>query len=414
MSVLAVDSGPFWLRLGASGEDGAVTRLHHEFPGRRAPHLGALYRAKVHTKDSRLGGVFCALGTHGTQGFLPTKGKPPAIGETLLVGIRREAIGAKACQLVPAPALRVPGATVRAKAEGLEVSPGPAGAGAADRALALAEAAFAPGEPGPVNAVPGVLRAITGLLSRETSEVRVTDPEVGALLRPWLEPLGIGVAAYDPAPLREVLDEAEEAALARIAALPGDGRVVFDETEALTAIDVDTGGRDARSAKGAQEAVAAALLSVIGRQASLRSLGGQIVLDLPRRAFASPKVLRDRLTKALRPIGRVSIPAVTNEGVVVVIAPREGPSLLERLTEPHGEGVRPARRLRADALAMRATRELEAALARDRAGRFTLSCPPRAAPYVEDASAALEARYGARFDVHPTEGPPHVRPQTVR
>lgn len=413
MSVLLADVGPGWFRLGLADEDGAVRRLHHEFAGRGEPRLGDLYRAKVHSNEARLGGVFCDLG--GPQGFMAVKGRPPRVGDTLLVGVRREAIGDKACQVVPAPALRLPGATVLRREEDSVVKDGPlavpptAEEAVRAEALALAERAFAPGEAGRVDVVPPLVRAFVSTLTGDVDEVRVTDPDAAGTLRRWLEPLGVGVALYDLAAVHAPLDEAECDALARAVPLPGGGRIVIDEAEALTAIDVDTGGRDARSARGAQEAVAAAMLSVIGRQAALRSLGGQIVIDLPRRAFASPKVLRDRLTKALAPLGRVSIPAVTNEGVVVVIAPRAGPSLLERLTEYDGEGVRPGRRLRADALAADACRRLERALAADRSARLTLACPARARPYVDGAAPALAARYGDRFEIEEREGPPDVR-----
>ena len=414
MSVLLADVGPFWLRLGLTDADGEVVRLHHEFPGRGEPRLGELYRAKVHANEPRLGGVFCDLG--GAQGFLPVKGHPPRVGDTITVWIRREAIGAKACQLVAAPSLRLPGATVRWGDEGtLTVSAGPlpvpdeASNVIREQALVAGEAAFAEGPPGLAGGAPPLVRAATGLVSSDTSEVRASDADAAATLRAWLEPLGLAVGLYDAAPIQAALDEAEEDALRRTVGLPGGGAVTFDEAEALTAIDIDAGRRDARSAKGAQEAVAATMLSVIGRQAALRSLGGQIVLDLPRRAFASPKVLRDRLTKALTPLGRVSVPAVTNEGVVVVIAPRAGPSLLERLTESDGDGVLPGRRLRDDALAASACRVLARSLSEDRAARRVLACPARARPYVEDAAPALMQRYGARFEIVTQEGPPDVR-----
>lgn len=413
MSVLLVDAGPVGFRLGLTDQNGDLHRLHHEFAVRKEARLGEVYRAKVHTRDQRLGGVFCVLDDLGMQGFLAIKDKAPRVGETILVGVKREAIGTKACQLVANPSLRLPGATVRDTNEGLTIAPGPLGEFEDPRTGALADEMFDGSAIGLAASVPPLLRAVMGFLSQEVEEVRATEPETAAMLRGWLEPSGLPVAAYDHEAVRAPLDDAEDDALLRVSSLAGGGRVVFDEAEALTAIDVDTGGRDARSAKGAQEAVAAALLSVIGRQASLRSLGGQIVLDLPRRAFASPKVLRDRLTKAFGPVWRVSIPAVTNEGVVVVIAPRSGPSLLERLTEPYpgvdGDVVMPGRRLRADVVAMRAARMLEAALIADRSAQLTLTCPARARAYIDDAVPTLTERYGARISIETEEGTPNVR-----
>ncbi|WP_031550653.1 ribonuclease E/G [Parvularcula oceani] len=411
MSVLLVDRTPLELRIGLLEED-RVVRLHHEYPQRVEPRLGALYQGRVHSKDNRLGGVFVDLGS--AQGFLPAEGRAmPPLGASLTVGIRREAIGDKAAQLVANPALRLPLATVRRRDGELACAPGPIGApeDGEEDALRLAGEAFAEGEAGPRSVPAPLIRAVTGLLTREIEEIHVTDADAAAALREALGPEADRVALAEPAALRAVLDEAEEEALWRIVPLPGGGRLVFDEAEALTAIDVDLGRQEGRSAKGAAERAFAALLPVLGRQGALRSLGGQIVIDLPRRAAPSPKILRDRLTKALSPLGRVSIPAVTGEGICVVIAPRPVPGLLERLTEPGEGSVLPGRRLRADVLAARSYRLLEARLLADRSGSCTLSCPERALPHLEgEAAEALRARYGARFTLSATSSEePHVR-----
>ena len=138
-------------------------------------------------------------------------------------------------------------------------------------------------------------------------------------------------------------------------------------------------------------------------EAALRALGGQIVLDLPRRALSSPKLLRDKLGRTFAHHGGASVPAVTPEGLCVVVAPRPGPSLLERLTEAGprtAEGVRPARILRPDVRAARAWREAEAGLIADRAGRVRISCDADARAYLTElALAPLRARYGDRIEM---------------
>ena len=400
MTRLLLDVTPLAWRLALVAED-EVTRLAHRYPARAEARLGDLYRAKATGRAPHLGGTFFDLGRVG--GFLPDRkgARPPRVGETLLVGIRRESIGGKSAQLIAQPALRLPSATVRLDGGG-EVRPGPlpdTGA-AADKARALAEGISADGAPGPVQPVAPLLSFVTESLTKDTEGLAVTDPDAAALLRPWLEPAGVAITLADPVAVRDVLDEVEEAALARIVDLDGGGRLVIDEAEALTAIDLDTGATQGRSQKGAGERALLAALSALERQAALRSLGGQIVLDLPRRALTSPKLLRDKLSRTFAHQGRPSVPAVTPEGLCVVIAPRPAPSLLERLTEPVGEGVRPGRALRADVRAARAYREAEAALIADRTAPVVIACAPDARAYLgEDALAPLTARYGDRVTV---------------
>jgi Ribonuclease G/E len=410
VSRLLVSRTPIGFRLGRMDEDGEVVRLHHELTERREPRLGDLVRAKIGRRDERLGGVFCDLG-EGGQGFLPVKGKPPTEGSTLLCEVRREAIGEKACGLSANPSLRLPGVTLRLEDGSATPGPVPVADEAAEAAARrLTEELERDGALGVVSAAPALVRALTGMLSREVEAVFCDDADDAALLKGWLSPLGVEVALQDPRRVRAPLDEAEEGALARTAPLPGGGRLTFDEAEALVAIDVDVGRTAGRSAKGAGSRAADALFPVLERQAALRSFGGQVVLDLPRAAIQSPKIVRDRLSRALSHFGRPSVPAVTGEGVCVAIAPRPVPSLLERLTEPFGGGVRPGRRLRADVLADRAFRLAEAALLADRTARVTLDCPERAASYLRAAEAALTDRYGARLTVETHEGDDvHVR-----
>ncbi|MBB4659421.1 ribonuclease E/G [Parvularcula dongshanensis] len=405
MSVLLVDRTPIELRIGRV-EDGAVTRLHHEYPSRGELRLGALVRARVERFEPRLGGAFCTVA--GRDAFLPVpKGKPPARGSMMLASVRREAIGEKAAQIGLNAALHLPGITVFEGEDGFVFKPGPLTvpetekASRREAAERMAKAVFAEGEEGVLGSPDPLIRSLMNVLDAGTREVHVTDPDLVPLLNETLAPLGIEVVAGNPRPLRSALDEAEEGALARTAPLPGGGRIVFDETEALTAIDVDLGRQDGRSKKGAAARATEDVFASLDRQSALRSLGGQIVLDLPRAAIRSPKIVRERLSKALSHGGRPSVPAVTGEGICVAIAPRSVPSLLERLTEASGGDVRPGRRLRSDVLAARAYRALEAALLADRSAQIRLTCAERAAPYLEASAPALAGRYGPRFRVEP-------------
>ena len=75
------------------------------------------------------------------------------------------------------------------------------------------------------------------------------------------------------------VEAALEAALGRTVALPSGGRLVIDETEALSAIDVDT--RGASSGAEALLRVNLEAAEEIPRQLRLRAIGGVIVTYLP-------------------------------------------------------------------------------------------------------------------------------------
>ena len=69
-------------------------------------------------------------------------------------------------------------------------------------------------------------------------------------------------------------------ALAPEISLPSGGRIIIEHTQALTAIDVDSGGHDGRGdpARLAVEANEEAGLEIV-RQLRLREIGGRVVID---------------------------------------------------------------------------------------------------------------------------------------
>ena len=71
------------------------------------------------------------------------------------------------------------------------------------------------------------------------------------------------------------IDEAFENAQASAVSLPGGGRLLFDQTRALTAIDVDAGG-----GQGGATRLNEVALAHIARHVSLRRIGGLMIVDL--------------------------------------------------------------------------------------------------------------------------------------
>ncbi len=77
------------------------------------------------------------------------------------------------------------------------------------------------------------------------------------------------------------VESAWTAALQRSVCLPGGGHVVFDQTEAMVTIDVNTGATPAKRVPKQNQALMTnlAAVAVIAREVQLRNLGGIIVID---------------------------------------------------------------------------------------------------------------------------------------
>ncbi len=131
------------------------------------------------------------------------------------------------------------------------------------------------------------LRIVRDLVSKDFSAIRVDDESTAARLREFLlavAPLlakNIDLWDQEPSLFEAFGVEAEiERALKSHVELPSGGSIVIQQTEALVAIDVNTGkfvGKD-----GLEETVFAANLEAvpeIARQMRLRDLGGLLVID---------------------------------------------------------------------------------------------------------------------------------------
>ncbi|XPV76536.1 MAG: Rne/Rng family ribonuclease [Desulfovibrio sp.] len=129
--------------------------------------------------------------------------------------------------------------------------------------------------------------------------------------------------------------------------LPSGGRLVFDQTEALTAIDVNSGriGGERNFHKMALKTNMEAA-EEIARQLRLRDLGGQVVIDFiemkdPKHCREVEKTMRQAFKndRARTDVGRVSA-----FGLMELVRQRLGSSALAVSTEPcpccNGTGIR--------------------------------------------------------------------------
>lgn len=153
-----------------------------------------------------------------------------------------------------------------------------------------------------------LLRVVVKSEMRHEKLARVAQAEgaitEGPAFERWCEalPYGAKVVSDNDA---EMVDAAFEDALASLVTLPKGGRLYIEQTRALTAFDIDTAGRKGRGSAGARAlALNRDAAREMARQASLRGLGGNLVLDCvgPLNAAARNEIQSTTLN-ALKAIG---------------------------------------------------------------------------------------------------------------
>jgi ribonuclease G len=182
-------------------------------------------------------------------------------------------------------------------------------------------------------------------------------------------------------------------ALARRVELPRGASLVFDELEALTAIDVNMGGAGVgRASDDAILSVNRAAAEEIARQVMLRNIAGLIVIDfISMRNKGNRRLLVDAMRRAFaddRVV--VDVLGMTPAGLVEVTRQRRGRSLAGIMCVP----VRRDAVLQPEALACAA---LRAALRTLGGGRPVLRCRPAVAAALKGALAAALAETERRL-----------------
>lgn len=134
---------------------------------------------------------------------------------------------------------------------------------------------------------------------------------------------------------------------ARTVTLPSGGQIVIDQTEALTAIDINTGRTGGK--KNFKETALKANMEAaeeIARQLRLRDLGGQVVIDFIE--MKDPAHLRE-VEKTIKTAmkndrARVDIGRMSRFGLMEIVRQRMGSSALSTNMEPcpccQGRGLR--------------------------------------------------------------------------
>lgn len=261
-----------------------------------------------------------------------------------------------------------------------------------------------------------VARALRDCVGVETDRVWIDDPAALAEARAYageampevLEKLGY----YEgPALFEEAGVEAEiEALLRHRVPLSSGGWITIETTEALTAIDVNSGsftassGLEETSYRINQDAAAE-----IGRQLRLRAIGGLVVIDFIH--LGDPGHIAEVLRTLAMSLGRDRVPTqispMSEFGLVEMTRKRVRDPMAKFLTEPH-RGVLSGGRVKTVAtIANEFLRRIEAE-GRANPGR-TLNCVahPEVARWISDEPVVLSRlreRIGCRFRIETREG----------
>lgn len=400
---LIIERSPFGLRAGLL-EDGRLLEVD-QLDEHLADPRGDIVLGRVRKVDRDLGAAFVDCG-YAADAFLGARdarhlagaGREETIdrlvaeGQGILVQVRQGPAAGKAARVTGDIALAGPHLVYRPRRRGIALSARlertPAAAeqraraqalfqdagvtvrsaapGATDAELlaelarlrarwaAIEAAAAAAVPPARLHGVDDPLhRLLLERIAPDLERIVVGDRASLARARNWLaewQPGAVERLASVPGPF-EATGAAEqlEGALQPAVPLPGGGSLIIQPTAALTAIDVNGGGRRALDAN-----LAAA--REIARQLRLRRIGGTIVvdfIDLPARTS------RARVLGALREAvagdpAPAQVFAMSRLGLVEISRKRLGPSLAEMLGRQcpscAGAGTLPALRWRAEQL----------------------------------------------------------------
>mgnify|MGYP002620332310 FL=1 len=260
-------------------------------------------------------------------------------------------------------------------------------------------------------------RALRNYVGAKLDRIRVNAAQGFAEARAWLfehapDYVGRLERFDDPAGLFDLFDIEQDIAdaLARRVALPSGGSIVFGETEALTAIDVDSGRASARG--NAFEEVALKIhleaAAEIARQLRLRGIGGIIVIDFLHMENAA---YRSRVVNALRQAlakdpASTKVLGMSALGLVEMTRKRTGEPLSARLFEAcptcDGDGQLPSLPAVLAELLRRAWRE---AASSPPGVKLEIACAPDVAALLDaDLRSRLERQIGAVVHVKPEPG----------
>ncbi len=192
---------------------------------------------------------------------------------------------------------------------------------------------------------------------------------------------------------RERADEAQELALQTVHPLAGGGSLSIETTRALTAIDVDVGGRGGPDAGRAAKTVNLAAIAAAARLLRLKGLGGLVVFDLVGKGHDGPALAAAARAAFSADDPGVAIGPISRFGLFELALPWRTRPVAERLTS-------------AEAQALSLIRALEREGRAHPGSRLIAACPADLARAAEPWLDALADRLGRRFAFEVRAGGP--------
>jgi ribonuclease E len=275
-----------------------------------------------------------------------------------------------------------------------------------------------------------VVRATRDYLRQDIGEVLVDNPEIHERMQKfmqqvapqWMERLKL---YSDETPLfsRFQIEHQIESAFSREVRLESGGAIVFDKTEALVTIDVNS----ARATKGADIEETALNTNLeaaeeVARQLRLRDLGGLVVIDfIDMTPMRNQRAVENKLTEALKvDRARVQVGRISRFGLLEMSRQRLRPSLGESssLVCPRCEGTGNIRSVRSSALSV--LRMVQEEAMKENTAAVHVHLPVETATYLLNEKrieiSAIESRIGTPLMVLPDESleTPHYHIRRLR
>ncbi|MDQ3617857.1 MAG: Rne/Rng family ribonuclease [Pseudomonadota bacterium] len=263
-----------------------------------------------------------------------------------------------------------------------------------------------------------IIRALRDYMRPDVGEILVDTPEMYAEARDFVEQ----VMPHNLRKLKEYTDDTPlfnrfqiesqiENAYEREVRLPSGGALVIDQTEALTAVDVNS----ARATKGSDIEETAFNTNMeaaeeIARQMRLRDLGGLVVIDfIDMSSNRHQRDVENRLQNALKQDrARVQVGRISRFGLLEMSRQRLRPSLGEssQLVCPRCEGH--GRMRSVESLSLSILRVAEEHAMKENTGQVLVQAPTEIANYLHNekrrALMEIEQRHDAPIvivaDIH--------------
>lgn len=263
-------------------------------------------------------------------------------------------------------------------------------------------------------------RAVRDLLTPQTEAIWLDDPEAFAgaqkLAKAFAPALADRIRFYSENTwMFESLGLSKklEAATDRTVPLPGGGSIVIDPTEALTAIDVNTGSFVGKhSLEDTVLSVNLAAAGEIARQLRLRDIGGIVVIDfIDMRNPQHEAAVHDALSQALSADrARVHLGSFSKLGLLELTR-RQIHKPLHRVlgqecTSCGGSGFS----LSLESVARAALRKLQVRIDKKESALFLLAVSPELLPFIQQLGEQMrgnayvfldKSRVGAQYDISP-------------